>query len=254
MNFNQQISLSFKNFFSALSFMRKNQLLHLFLIPVIVGIILFVISFIYIFKVKEATVEYFDSGFHKYIPEFLMDVISGFISLIIWLLFFYLFNAINKYIILIVLSPLLAYLSEKTEEIIEGNHFVFSFRRFSKDVFRGVIIAIKNGIKELILIVILFLFSFVPVVGWFLSLVGGSLVTWYYTGFSMMDYYNERKLLTSYQSSKQIYRNKWVAIANGFCFWLLLLVPVAGVVFSPLLSVVSATMSQIKIYEAERIS
>ena len=56
------------------------------------------------------------------------------LNLILLLFYFSLF----KYLFLIIGSPLFAYLSEKTEAIIEGKEYPFNFKQLMKDIARGI--------------------------------------------------------------------------------------------------------------------
>ena len=58
------------------------------------------------------------------------------------LLFFYF--SLFKFLFLVVGSPVFAYLSEKTENIIEGNDYPFDLKQLLKDIWRAVRLAVRN--------------------------------------------------------------------------------------------------------------
>ena len=60
---------------------------------------------------------------------------------LVFLLFYF---SLFKYIFLIIGSPVFAYLSEKTEGIIEGKDFPFNLKQLLKDIVRGVKLAFRN--------------------------------------------------------------------------------------------------------------
>ena len=49
-----------------------------------------------------------------------------------------------KYLVVIILSPLISHLSMKTEKILTGNTYPFSFRQLVHDVKRATQIVIRN--------------------------------------------------------------------------------------------------------------
>ncbi len=76
-----------------------------------------------------------------------------------------------KYIWLIVGSPVFGYLSEKTESIIEGKDYPFSFKQLMKDIVRGVRLALRNALWQTVYTFTLLILSFVPILGWVTPLV-----------------------------------------------------------------------------------
>ena len=66
------------------------------------------------------------------------------LQLVLLLFYFSLF----KFLFLIIGSPLFAYLSEKTEAIMEGRDFPFSFAQLLKDISRGIKLALRNALWQ----------------------------------------------------------------------------------------------------------
>ena len=155
--------------------------------------------------------------------------------------------------VLILLSPLLAYLSERTEAIIVGREYKFRLGQFIKDIIRGVIIASRNFFIELFFVIVLFFLGLVP----FLNLAAPIIlfaISAYYYGFSFMDYCNERRRGSLKEGIRFIRKNKFIAIGNGAIFSIFLLIPYIGVViasFVSVLSVVAATIAYLEIDQSE---
>ena len=168
------------------------------------------------------------------------DVILVFVvELALW----FLFGLIGKYLVLIVLSPLLAYASERTEEILTGRVFPFRVGHFVKDVGRGILMAIRNGVTELLInvlfwIVTLFLSPLAPFTMIILWLVS----CWFY-GFSMFDYVFERQRMGIGASTREAHNRRGTVMANGALFGLLMKIPFLGVVFAPLLASIGAVLA-----------
>jgi len=68
-----------------------------------------------------------------------------------------------KYLVVIILSPLLAHLSQKTEHKLTGNIYPFEMGQFLKDIKRGVRIALRNLLWQYLFFLIIFVVSFL---GW----------------------------------------------------------------------------------------
>ncbi len=170
--------------------------------------------------------------------NWLIIVLQIMLYLVLLLFYFSLF----KYLFLIVGSPLFAYLSEKTEAIMEGNDFPFSFRQLIKDILRGIRIALRNMLWQTVYALSIFILAFVPVIGWVTPLIA-LMVECYYLGFSMLDYSCERHKLSTTQSITFIGRHKGLAIGNGIVFYLMHLIPILGWVLAPSYAVIAATIS-----------
>jgi len=165
-----------------------------------------------------------------------------FVQIIIYLVLLLFYFSLFKYMFLIVGSPLFAYLSEKTEAIMEGHDFPFSFKQLMKDILRGVRIALRNMLWQTVYAISIFILSFVPVIGWITPLIA-LMVECYYFGFSMLDYSCERHKLTTSQSIAFIGSHKGLAIGNGMVFYLMHLIPILGWLLAPSYAVIAATIS-----------
>ncbi len=133
-----------------------------------------------------------------------------------------------KYLVVILLSPLLAQLSMKCEKIITGNEYPFDGKQLWQDVIRGVRIVTRNIMWEYFFFSIIYL---IAALGWkemrmspifYLSFAIG----FYYYGFSFIDYVNERRKLTVDQSILFMRKNRGLAVAIGLGYSFLLLMPV----------------------------
>lgn len=175
-----------------------------------------------------------ESGFLSFI--FMMGEIM--VRLIMVLFYFSLF----KYLFLIIGSPLFAYLSEKTDAILSGRDFPFSWPQLFKDMVRGIKLSLRNTLWQTVYAIFLLILSLIPVVGWVMPVVV-LFVECYYYGFSMLDYSCERHKLSPTQSIEFIGKHKGLAIGNGMVFYLMHLVPIVGWVLAPAYAVIAATIS-----------
>lgn len=225
----REIKQALSAYKKAHSFIKKHRLYYWMLLPVLLNILIFSLFVSlgwtyaelfsqYIFRLVN--IESWELGSF----QFIVDVFQFVIGFILKLISILIYLSIIKYLILILLAPLLAYLSEKTEELYTGNVFPFEFRTFVKNILRGIFVALRNVFLEIALTIAFALLSFVPLIGIlspFLSFIGES----YFFGYSMLDYYCERKKMTISEGTKFINQHISFTIINGLIFNLVLILP-----------------------------
>lgn len=251
----KDLQYGFSGYGKAIDFIFRHKLQYTFLVPLLLSIILLVSGFSLVGELNELLWTRLQEWWNPDSWEFWgADFLSGFLSVIIWLvlriLFFFIYAFIGGYLILIIMSPLLAYLSEKTESIILKHEFPFSWSQFLKDIFRGVLLALRNFFIEFLLTVLLFFLSFVPLIG-FLTAPILFLLSAYFYGFSFMDYTAERRRMKVSESVNFVKSNKGIAIANGGIFALFLLIPFIGVTISTFISIISTVAASIAVLKKE---
>jgi CysZ protein len=246
----KDIITSIQAYYHTHQFIIKHRLWKWILIPGLIYSILFVLG-IYLFYVSSSSAIDFmlqRSGVAEWMEKmqnswlsFLLIFGQIILNLILLLFYFSLF----KYLFLIIGSPLFAYLSEKTEAIIEGKEYPFSFTQLMKDMVRGIKLALRNMLWQTVYTVSILILSFIPLVGWITPLLA-LMIECYYLGFSMLDYSCERNKLSTAQSIAFIGRHKGLAIGNGMVFYMMHLIPVLGWLFAPSYAVIAATISLYK--------
>jgi CysZ protein len=216
MRFLKNMLFGLKSYWKAIKFMIEYRLYWYLGIPAILML------FIYWLGAKIQS--------HKFIPQ------TETINEIIWYMFYLLIEIsiavllmkFAKYLVVALLSPLLAKLSEKTENILTGNKYPWNFAQLVSDVKRAMRIIVRNLMWEYFFFLIILIVSFI---GWedptsspifYLTFVIG----FYYYGFAFMDYINERRRLSMDQSISFMRENRGLAIAIGGVYSILILVPV----------------------------
>ena len=253
----KEIIISIQSYFAAHQFIKKHGLWKWIMIPGIIYCILFIAG-LYLFGISSVSAIEFilmKSG----IKAWLESMQEGWLNLlvivgqgiIIAVLFFYYFS-LFKFLFLIIGSPVFAYLSERTESILEGRDFPFSFPQLFKDMWRGIKIALRNLLWQTVYVLTILILSFIPVFGWIAPLVA-LLTECYYFGFSMLDYSSERNKLSTTQSVEFISRHKGLAIGNGLVFYLMHLIPILVWLVAPTYAVIAATLSLHKAREKQVI-
>jgi CysZ protein len=244
----KEIIIAIQSYGDAHRFIVKHRLWQWILIPGLIYAILFFSGMAVFWKSSDFIIEKIlgISGLNdaKGIFKFILIFSSVILKIILMLLYFSLF----KYLFLIIGSPLFAYLSEKTEAIIEGKDFPFSFKQLMHDIARGIKIALRNTLWQTVYTISILILSLIPVIGWFTPFFA-LLIECYYFGFSMLDYSCERNKLSTSQSIAFIGRHKGLAIGNGIVFYLMHMVIFVGWILAPSYAVVAATLSLLKTKE-----
>ena len=221
----KEIVIAIQSYLEAHRFISRHKLWKWILIPGFLYTLMFMAG-IWLFWVtsNEATQLLLNkTGIREWLENFKngwMNFLVIICQIIIWMVSLMFYFSLFKFIFLIIGSPLFSYLSEKTDTILTGKDFPFSFSKLMNDAWRAIKIALRNLLWQSLYMLSLFLLSFFPLFGWVTPLVG-LLVECYYLGFSMLDYSSERNNLSAMQSIQFIGRHKGLAIGNGFVFYLM---------------------------------
>jgi CysZ protein len=269
----QQIRAGISSYKEAHAFIKQNSFYTFFLMPVVFNFLLFMFfsGMVWHYSVLGADYIYFNlgiadidmgkAGFMKPFLHYVIGFLFKALGLVIYVLVF-------RYIVLILMAPVLTIVSERVEEILTGNEFPFEWMQFVKDTGRGILVAARNSAKEIFYTILIFFFSFVPLAG-LLSPVLIFMVESYFYGFSMMDYTLERKKMNVSQSENFILKHKMLAITIGavfnllviisttfsvfpsffisFLFKVLLLIPLVALSIAPIYGVVAGTLATLKL-------
>lgn len=158
------------------------------------------------------------------------------------LIFVILASKLNKYFVLILLSPMNTLVASKTEYVLTGNKIPFEYKQFIKDVFRGVNFALRNLVTQMLIVASWFLLTLIIppldiITFWVLFVVGG-----YFYGASLLDYTLERKKLSMDESYSFIFKNIGITLSVGLLFSSLFFTSF-GIMLAPLTGVVAGTIA-----------
>ena len=243
----KEIIIAIQSYFQAHRFIAKHRLWKWIIIPGIIYSILFCVGICLFWVSSSNAIEFMllktgVRGWMDKMQDGWMRFLFIFARIIIQLVLLIFYFSLFKYLFLIVGSPLFAYLSEKTEAIIEGKDFPFSIQQLLKDIIRGIKLALRNTLWQTVYTISIFLLSFIPVIGWITPLIA-LFIECYYLGFSMIDYSCERNKLSMSQSIRFIGAHKGLAIGNGMIFFMMHVIPFLGWVLAPSYAVIAATLS-----------
>jgi len=238
----------------AFNYMLKNNLTWFFIFPLLLNVLLFVVGYQWIIDISDSVKVNVDSYIstveYNFInSEWLRTSVAVILQVLFRVMYFLLFMFFGGYVIIAIMSPVFSILSERTEKLITGKQYPFDMKQFMKDVLRGVFIAIRNSIFQLIAAVLLFFASFIPLVGFVTPFIMFFISAYFY-GFSFLDYAIERKKLGVKDSVVYMRNNKGLVTGNGLIFALLLLVPVCGVFLSAFAAIVSVVAGTILVEDS----
>jgi len=276
MKFTKHLFLGFRSYKDAFQFIFKNKLWKYFLISIVLFGLIFYTGHSFR-ELEQNAAEIIKAKTYGW----------GFVgwtwyklkSLFFWFMGFLFLDA-TKYMVMILLSPLLAILSEKTEEILTGKIYKFNLKQLLKDVKRGVGIAIRMLIAEFALILIVWkpicsILGFNEILTYqdgehtkyLIYEAGAVLIGFYFYGFAFIDYINERLRLSIKESWKFMNKHAGLAFGIGSLYSLFYKVPSLfntgtkwidtildnfGVLFAPVLAIVAATIAMHKLVDLNK--
>ena len=239
----------------AFKFLIKNKLLYFFLFPIAFNFLIYFSGLSLLNDFRLLTTQYLENYLEGFgaSEDWWVLFLNKLFSISIWLVskvfFLYIFSLFGGYLTIIFLSPVFTYLSEKTASIQKGKIYNFNFTQFVNDIFRAILISIRNILVQLLMVFVLFLIGFVPVLGWGISIILNLTIVSYFYGFSFLDYTNERHQLSIKESVKIVRRKKGLAVGLGLVFYLCFFIPLLGGVISSFLAIISVVAATISLEE-----
>jgi len=241
----KKINFTIDNYMKAFKFIGQNKLKKFYLIPGIINIILMILFYFLSRFIGGALVEFTS----KLLGGNLNSFIQFILKFIIYLTIFAVYYLIYKTLILIVLSPFLSYISERTESIVTGKVFNFSFKENLYFIKRGIIVTLKSFLREFAMTCIILLLFFIPIVNTAIPILL-FVVQSYYIGFSFIDYTLERHDFET--GTDLIRKNPIFFLINGGLFTILLFIPIIGIFIAPLVTAVATTTGTLKLIEQSK--
>lgn len=252
MSFLEEVFLGVRHYGDAIKLVRKHKMMPLLFISFFIFLLILAGCAFAIYSGNNALIEWImNLAWVRQWNSFFEDapwVITIF-KVGINIATIFLFISFYKFVFLAVASPLYAYISEKGAEKYKGVSYPFEMSQFIKDIIRGIRISIRNLFKQVLLTVLLFFLSFIPVIGLVFAIFIILLDAYYY-GFAMLDYSCERDKLSVKQSITFIKKHRGLALGNGLVFYgSMILLPIIGVIFIAPISAIAAMISYFHITE-----
>jgi CysZ protein len=260
------LQLALCSWFESWRFIFRNHLSHYFIYPLAITALLAMgsvaiinrgVSFIMGFINPYFESQAITGSWWEKILEVLKDSSSFALPFILWVISIYVFFRLNKYAVLVLMSPVMSLLSEKTNDILENTNTPFSLSKLIQDSIRGSVISFRNLVVELLLTLaiwgfILVLMLFLPYLIFILAPLAAMIVFFigsYYYGFAVLDYVNERNQLNVRDSIRDIRKNRTLSICLGAIFSILFMIPFIGISLSTVTSTVAAAIAKHRIQE-----
>lgn len=247
----KEIVIAIQAYSEAHRFIQKHKLWKWIIIPGIIYAVLFCIGMYFFGKSATDVIDYLTNatGLGSWIQKFqnsLIGFLFTFAGVILWILLILFYFSLFKYFILILGSPVFAYLSEKTEAILEGKSVTIRSSMLAKDAWRGIKLVSRNMLWQTFLFLALLLMTLVPVAGWITPLIAIFLECYFY-GFSMLDYSCARHKIKPAQSIVFINHHRGLSIGNGLVFYMMHILIGVGWVLAPAYAVIAANLSMYKV-------
>lgn len=247
----KEIIIAISAYGKAHSLIIKHKLWKWIILPGVLYMLLFGAGFYFFFvSLKQVVSEKIivGLGIRQWLEQSdsgLLNFVFSFTGLVIWIVGALVYFSLIKYLWLILGSPVFSWLSEKTEALVNGKAYSFSFSNFISDILRGIRIALRNLLWQTVYLIALFIIALLPVAGWAVPIFV-LIIEAYYFGFSMLDYSFERRRGDMGNSIRYIGSHKGLAIGNGMVFYMVHLIPVAGWVLAPAYAVIAATLTVVE--------
>ena len=243
----QGILKGLKAYSGTFALISKLKLWKFFAIPMVISLLLAITIGFTAYELSDNIGGYISSfwawEFGKSTVETISQIFGGLIVLTLGFLTF-------KHIILAASAPFMGPISQKIETHLTGEKAVSVESSSVQLLLRGIRIALRNIIRELLTTIPILLIGLIPIIGLF-STVLLFLMQAYFAGFGNMDYTLERHY--DYKNSVRfVKRNRGLATGNGIVFMLFLLIPVVGVILVLPLSVTAATIETVKEIQNEK--
>ncbi len=264
LNHLNDLKLGFKSYYDAVLFIKKHNMWYYFLFPVLLFLGIYYLGFVFQNLKSEIVINDTDPIYLKSWYYFLRSLYA--LLAVVMLSFM-------RYVLIIIISPVLSVVSERVERILTGNKYKFNLKQLIKDVKRTMNLAIRNVVWELGIVysfviafyILSWLFGLSDGVYAFITATFSMFVGFYYYGFGFIDYLNERQRLSIEQSVVFVRKHKGFAIALGSVFtlifvysnnffneiredihggWILTLVIIASIILAmiPIVTMVAATL------------
>lgn len=235
----------FKAFSSSFTIIQVAKLRKYYILPGVVGIILFVLFWMVGGVIGSSFTTFLENFFRiqKY-----HTIIYVLIKILVWLTVVIVYFLVYKSLLLVIISPMLAVASARVEEVLTGKTYDFSFKENMKFIWRGIDIGCRSFFKQLVGTILVFLLGFVFPINLFIPILL-FIMQGYFTGFAFMDYTLERFELTPSESMIFLKKKRFVAGVSGMIFTLLFLIPFVGIFIAPIVSTVAITQITLKLLE-----
>lgn len=232
------ITLVFNSFSDSFKIIKDAGLRKFYFLPGIISMFLFG-GFIYLGEYLSLNLASALENFFK-LQEY-GSILYIFIKILVWICTVFFYYLVYKSLLLVIISPILGYVSERVETHLTGKKFDFTFKDNLRFLIRGIDIGLKSFFKQMVGTCVVMLLGFIFPINLSIPLLI-FIIQGYFTGFSFMDYTLERYNLSPKESLDFLKKQRIYAALCGGIFTLLFFIPVVGIFIAPLITCVATTM------------
>ena len=232
------ITLVFNSFSDSFKVIKDAGLRKFYFLPGIISMFIFG-GFIYLGEYLSLNLASALENFFK-LQEY-GSILYIFIKILVWICTVFFYYLVYKSLLLVIISPILGYVSERVETHLTGKKFDFTFKDNLRFLIRGIDIGLKSFFKQMVGTCVVMLLGFIFPINLSIPLLI-FIIQGYFTGFSFMDYTLERYNLSPKESLDFLKKQRVYAALCGGIFTLLFFIPVVGIFIAPLITCVATTM------------
>ncbi len=246
---------AFKAYRSSFGFLKQHHLMWFLWFPLIITFLVFFGGFSLTSWATENISGLLRDALQNitWLPEwagFVNDLLYWLLWIILRVLLYFTFAFVGGSVILLLMAPVLTWLSERVGEALGNKSVAFSITQFTRDLTRAAALALRNGFYQIVLSVLCFGIGFIPIIGAAAPFILFAVNAYFY-GYNFMDYSLERKQFSARESNRFVWKNKFSSLTLGapFAFWNL--IPFIGPMTSGFVAVFATVAATI---EVERIT
>lgn len=252
-SFFKDLGLGVRTYFSAIGFIFRHGLWWYLIFPIFLNVLLFLGLSALGTKAADALTGWLTGLVQFEDPDVWWSALLGgtigwLFAIALKIITFLIFIFFGGYVILAIMSPVFTLLSQKTETLLCGTKYPFDGDQFMRDIWRAILIVTRNALVQFLLVLALYLCSFIPVIDLLVPFAMFAITAYFY-GFSFIDYSMERQKLTIKQSVRFVRRHKGIAIGNGAAFAGLLIIPWCGVSLAGFAAIIAAVGATLALHE-----
>lgn len=244
MKLGEQLFLAFRSYGQAFRTLDKYRIWSVLILPSILSLLIAIAVGILAWTTSDDILLYFTRKYpFRDFDSFTGNIFEFLTTLAIRGLSFFLYLKLFRYLILIILSPVFVNISNLLFKSMRKEEHRMNVWSYCFCSFRGIEFAIRNFVLDILVTLVLLLLSILIL--WILPLIPILIliVESYFFAMVLMDYRLEMDGVRMNESIRKCRDLPGIAIGIGLIFNLILLIPLLGVIFGPVIAFLAAQES-----------
>ncbi len=233
-----------KDYWRAQRLLFRKGLWTAFLVPGILSVLYFPVSIVIAVMVMTGAAEYVHD---HWVPASMQGPVALWtLAVFMWFAAIYVGFILFRNVIMILYSPVLAYLSETAEDRELGNEKKgFDWKEVVHSAGRGTGMGLLTLVMALVALILGWGLALIPLVGGLVAIIWMAGTQFYLAGLGFCDPAMERRKRSISETFSHAWRHRGRTIGQGLGFSLLLLIPIAGWFLAPSYGIVAGTLGVI---------